>query len=388
MTTAEIITIGTELLLGETVDTNTCFIARTLREEGVNLYRTQIIGDNAKRITALIRESLTRADIVITSGGLGPTVDDPTREAAALATDQILVFSPTLWETINYRITRNGRTPTENQKKQAYIPEFAIPIDNPVGTAPAFIVEQGKKSLICLPGVPKEMQQLLMSAVIPYLQTRFNLNEIILIRTLHVSGLGEGVIDQLIGDLENLSNPTVGLAAHSGVVSIRITGKGELVASVKKLIEEVEIDLRQRLGDAVFGCDDDTLERVTLERLMQKGWSISCVEYQTKDHLKTLLSQTSVSNFLGGTSLAQMEKSISSYLEIEMTNFGTEVGIGIACIREKDEMTGDVAIVTPFGKYEYSLRYGGPPDNFQFWITNMALDLLRRHIFRIEIPNN
>ena len=141
MTTAEIITIGTELLLGETTDTNTRFIARLLRSLGVDLYRTQTIGDNVGRIAETVRLALTRADIVITTGGLGPTVDDPTRQAIAEACDAPLEFHPELWEQITARIARYGRIPTENQKRQAYIPKGAIVIENPVGTAPAFIVE-------------------------------------------------------------------------------------------------------------------------------------------------------------------------------------------------------------------------------------------------------
>ena len=141
MPTAEIITIGTELLLGETADTNTRFIAQTLRGLGLDLFRTQTVGDNTGRIAEAVETALQRADIVITTGGLGPTVDDPTRQAIADATGTTLEFHPELWEQIVARIARYGRTPTENQKRQAFIPKGAIIIENPVGTAPAFIVE-------------------------------------------------------------------------------------------------------------------------------------------------------------------------------------------------------------------------------------------------------
>ncbi len=141
MPSAEIIAIGTELLLGETTDTNTRFIAHALRSLGVDLYRTHTIGDNAGRIAQSVREALDRTDIVITTGGLGPTVDDPTRQAIAQALGLELEFHPELWEQIVARIARYGRTATENQKRQAYIPAGAIVIENPVGTAPAFIVE-------------------------------------------------------------------------------------------------------------------------------------------------------------------------------------------------------------------------------------------------------
>src|SRR5210317_331623 len=151
MPTAEIITIGTELLLGETIDTNTRYIARALRDEGVDLYRTSTIGDNPERIAEIVREGLQRAEIIITTGGLGPTVDDPTREAVALAMDVKTEFKPELWEQIQERFQRHGRTPTENNKRQAYIPEGAVPIENSVGTAPAFIGETKKHAIISLP---------------------------------------------------------------------------------------------------------------------------------------------------------------------------------------------------------------------------------------------
>src|SRR5574339_1314865 len=227
MPSAEIITIGTEILLGEIVDTNTRYIARTLRAMGVDLYRTITIGDNVERIAEAIHNSMNRAEIVITTGGLGPTVDDPTREAVARAVGAELEFREDLWEQVVEVISRYGRKPSENQRRQAYVPQGAIGINNPVGTAPCFIVETERNAVLSLPGVPNEMEHILHESMIPYLQKRFDLNEIIKIRVLHCSGLGEGMIDEKIGDLETLSNPTVGLAAHTGVVDIRIAAKAK-----------------------------------------------------------------------------------------------------------------------------------------------------------------
>src|SRR4030066_1722983 len=160
MPSAEIITIGTELLLGEIVDTNSHFIARCLRDAGIDLYRKTTVGDNVKRIAFAIQQALERCDIVITSGGLGPTVDDPTRDAVALAVGMTSEYHPELWEQIKARFLRYGRVPTENNRRQAYIPKGAIAIENPVGTAPIFIVELGNQVIISLPGVPREMETL------------------------------------------------------------------------------------------------------------------------------------------------------------------------------------------------------------------------------------
>src|SRR4030042_5061373 len=145
MPVAEIITIGTEILLGEIIDTNAQFIARKLRDAGIDLYRKTTVGDNTHRIAQAIQQSLERCDIVLTTGGLGPTVDDPTREAVALALGVELEYREDLWEQIQARFQRFGRQPTENNRRQAYIPKGAIAIENPVGTAPIFIVELGKQ---------------------------------------------------------------------------------------------------------------------------------------------------------------------------------------------------------------------------------------------------
>ncbi len=269
MPSAEIITIGTEILLGEIVDTNTRYIARTLRGMGVDLYRTVTIGDNAERIAESIRNSMSRAEIIITTGGLGPTVDDPTREAVALATGMELEFRQDLWEQVVAIISRYGRKPSENQKRQAYIPKGALGISNPVGTAPCFIVETERNAVISLPGVPNEMEYILHESIIPYLQTRFNLNEIIKIRILHCAGLGEGMIDEQIADLEILSNPTIGLAAHTGVVDIRIAAKAKNEAEADEMIAKIENQVRERLGNVVFGVDEDRTRNHHPERSRQ-----------------------------------------------------------------------------------------------------------------------
>src|SRR5512147_440675 len=153
MASAEIITIGTEILLGEIVDTNTRYIAHTLRGMGVNIFRTTTIGDNVERIAEAIHNSMNRAEIVITTGGLGPTVDDPTREAVAKAAGVETEFREDLWQQVVNTIARYGRTPSENQKRQAYVPKGSIGIANPVGTAPCFIVETQRNAVISLPGV-------------------------------------------------------------------------------------------------------------------------------------------------------------------------------------------------------------------------------------------
>ena len=197
MPVAEVITIGTELLLGVIQDTNTSFIAKTLNSAGIDIFHASMIGDNEERIALEIRAALKRADIIITTGGLGPTIDDPTRDAVALAFNRKTEFKPELWDQILTRFKAYGRTPTENNKRQAFIPEGAVAIPNPVGTAPAFYIEENHKILFSLPGVPSEMKTLLNSDVLPIIKSKFPIESAIVIRTIHTAGIGESSVDEL-----------------------------------------------------------------------------------------------------------------------------------------------------------------------------------------------
>jgi len=249
MPSAEIITIGTELLLGEIVNTNTQVIALALRKIGVDVYRTASIGDNPDRIAQILLESNSRADIIIATGGLGPTVDDPTRQAIAQAFGRELIFHPELWDEIIRRFSKYGIKPPENNKQQAYLPEKAESLPNPRGTAPGIFLETGESLIFSLPGVPVEMEGMMNEQVIPRITTRYSLTGVILTRNIKVEGIGESQIDVLIRDLEQLSNPTVGLAAAKGYVLIRITAKAENEDMADALLRELEEEINTRLAD-------------------------------------------------------------------------------------------------------------------------------------------
>ena len=375
MPSAEIITIGTEILLGEIVDTNTRYIARTLRGMGVDLYRTITIGDNVERIAEAINHSMQRAEIVITTGGLGPTVDDPTREAVARAAGVELEFREDLWEQVVAIISRYGRKPSENQKRQAYIPKGALPIPNPVGTAPCFIVETERNAVVSLPGVPNEMEHILHESVIPYLQKRFDLNEIIKIRVLHCAGLGEGMIDEKIDDLEKLSNPTVGLAAHTGVVDIRIAAKARKEAEADQMIAEIENQIRERLGDVVFGGDEDTLEDIVLTEVARRGWTLIGVESGLDGLLARKIPHT--------ISLSSLTPdSLMAALRAARADSNADAALGVAMYLE--ERAAEMALITPKGEKTHRITYGGPPRSLARWSVNVALDWLRRRALESE----
>lgn len=379
MPSAEIITIGTELLLGETIDTNTRYIARALRDEGVDLYRTSTIGDNPERISEIIREGLQRAEIIITTGGLGPTIDDPTRDAIALAMGVETEFRTELWDQIRERFKRYRRTPTDNNKRQAFVPKGAIAIENSVGTAPAFICEIERHAVIALPGVPREMEHLMQVEVLPYLRKHFKLTGVIKSRVLHTSGVGESQIDERIGDMEQHSNPTVGLAAHAGQVDIRITAKADTEAEADVLILESESELRRRLRAWIYGADDETLEGVAVEVMAGYKWQLTVVEANLGGRLIQKLADTD-GTFIGGEvlTIAPDPDNLLDIVRQICNSKQAHAGLGVILQPGETQQTLHIALLTPDEERQISRSYGGPPLMAPRWAVNLSLDLLRK----------
>lgn len=379
MPSAEIISIGTELLLGEIVDTNAQYIARRLRDAGVDLYRKTTIGDNQERIASEIRQALQRGQIVITTGGLGPTVDDPTRAAVAQAVGVETEYRPELWEQIQERFRRFNRPPTENNKRQAYIPSGAIPIENPVGTAPAFIVDTGQQVIISLPGVPREMEYLLEHSVLPFLRQRFNLSGMIKARILHTAGVGESMIDDRISDLEEWSNPTVGLAAHSGQVDVRITAKASSEAEADQLIASLESEIRSRLGGWIFGADRETLEEAAMQHLGSKGWSLVVVEAGLKGELIQRLEKAD-GLFRGGEILPEYPgaEELASVTQQARQEHASDVGLGVALQPGPQTQVVHLVLITPQSSETLVRSYGGPAQYGSGWAVVSGLDTLRK----------
>jgi nicotinamide-nucleotide amidase len=281
---AELVMIGTELLLGEIIDTNATKLARMLREIGLDLYYKTTVGDNEERITAVLNLALDRSPVVITSGGLGPTVDDMTRQAVARATGRLLVYSQEFEVQIAARFRSFGRTMADNNKRQAYIPEGALPLPNPVGTAPCFLSEdvRGRGFIICLPGVPRELEYMMINTVVPLLVERTGGAKIIKSRILRTCAVGESDIDRAIGDLMTLANPTVGLAAHSGQTDVRITAKADTEAEAEALIAPIEAELRLRLGVAIYGVGQETVPGVVGRMLTDRGLKLAVIDTLTR----------------------------------------------------------------------------------------------------------
>ena len=381
MPSIEIIAIGTELLLGEIQDTNTRYLARAAMDAGIDLYRATLIGDNPQRIASAIQEAVSRSDIIITTGGLGPTVDDPTRQAVAIAAGTELEFRPELWEQITNRFLRYGRTATENNRRQAFIPIGSVGIENPVGTAPAFFMEFGNRIVISLPGVPREMEYLYTNAVLPLLQSRYQLDQTIVAKVLHVSGLGESMVDDLIGDLEILANPTVGLLAHPGQVDIRVTAKAHSKEQAALMIQPIVEDIYQRLGENIFGANGDTLESVIIRKLSKNMIGLTVSLHGIGKSFTNRFSTPEAKTFnifhqdnpLDPGELENEARSLSSKQN------GQAV---IVCnyIPGTDRQNLQVGIITGDSWITDKRSYGGSPLLGQLWAENTILDFIRRNI--------
>ena len=378
----EIITIGTELLLGEIIDSNSTYIARTLRDHGIDIYRITTIGDNPNRIASAIQEALERADIIITTGGLGPTIDDPTRQAVAKATGHDLVFMPELWLQILDRFKLHGREPTANNRRQAYIPEGAIPIENQVGTAPCYIVEIDQACVISLPGVPREMEYILHNKIIPYLSDKYTLKtQIIKATVLHASSLGESAIDEIIADLEQLSNPTVGLLAHPGQVDIRVTAKAGSEKQALKLSQPIINEIEDRLGDAIYGRDEETLEGCICQSLQNQSQPLFLVEYGLENTLSLRINKYEPGH-IQTKALPQQPENIDDFtaaIRKLLPEESTKQFFGAALILDP-RVTLYLVFSDEYTHVTNIKYYGGPHGYAQFWAQNTGLDFLRHQL--------
>ena len=409
---AEIIAIGSELLLGQIIDTNSASIARSLAENGIELVHTTTVGDDMQRMKETIDAAIHRSEIVITTGGIGPTEDDLTREAIAQVTAHPLAFQPHLMEQIEALFKKRGFQMVESNRKQAYIPEGAIPIENPKGTAPGFIVEYSNGSIISIPGVPAEMEYLMENTVIPYLRKRFHLlHQVIRYRVLRACGLGESAIGQQIKDLMKESkNPTVGTLASVGDIRIRLTAKADTSEEASDLIQEMEQEIRTRLGVLIYGVDNETLHGNIARELGRLNLTLSAVETFTGGIIAQKLAATGNQSFVRGTVLSS-EASQSSFLGLSQKQFtslrndpkrfaeslaqecrnGPRTHLGLATFARiiEEQKKGEYRVETYFSlstsagieNQEHSI--GG-----ELWMVReraaiMALDFLRKYLLRV-----
>ncbi|MFP3913656.1 MAG: CinA family nicotinamide mononucleotide deamidase-related protein [Actinomycetota bacterium] len=373
----EVIAVGTELLLGQITNSNASHIGRRLAEEGFDSHYQVTVGDNLARLTHAISTALERADAVILTGGIGPTQDDLTREAICAATGARLSRHEEHAAWIHRRITSQGRPVRENQLRMADLPEGADPVPNPAGVALGVAMEHSGKLIFALPGVPAEMKAMLDETVFPRLRTRAGGPRVVLSRVLKTWGEGESTVADLLGDLYESSNPSVAFLIKDMEVYVRVTAAADDREEALALIEPMEKEVRNRLGDLVFGADDDTVESAVVGALTRRGWTLGTVE---------------------GATLGGIGARIASLPEAEPLFRGTVIApaggpgpdrpradvvlvVGEARSEDGDEprLTREVTMTLhhPEGVESRSYRFGGDDERLRAFATLAGLHLIR-----------
>lgn len=278
----EVVAVGTEILLGQIVNTNASYIGAALAERGFDANYQQVVGDNHDRLTQSIELAISRSDAVIITGGIGPTQDDLTREAVAAATGRDLVFSESYADHLREWWESRGRVMPESNLQQAEHPEGAELLMNPKGTAPGLAIDHQDTLMFCVPGVPAEMEYLVEEEVLPRLVLHAGTTSVLSSRLLRTWGRSESDVAETLDDIYRSStNPSLAFLASGGEIKVRITAKADDQRSADALIEPMENEVRALLGESVFGADDETIERVLLDLLDSLGYTIASAESMT-----------------------------------------------------------------------------------------------------------
>ncbi len=301
---AEIVAIGNELLLGETVDTNSAHVARCLARIGVRVHRTTVVGDDRERLRSVLTEVRDRSRLVVTMGGLGPTHDDITREVVAEVFDRRLVLDEQLLSELNERFRRFGYEMPPGNRSQAEVPEGARVIPNPHGTAPGLIIDDGRTTFYVLPGVPTEMKALLDDAVLPGILAASDGREpVVQSRVVRTVGIGESALAEMLADVVAEAAPLeVAFLPHLGRVDVRLTATGLSVSDAEPRLAELASAIAARASRWYYGEDGTTLPDAILEKLRDRGWTVAVAESCTGGGLGAALTEAPGSSdvFLGG----------------------------------------------------------------------------------------
>ena len=276
---AELVTTGSELLLGQIVNTNAAYMAQELNKIGVDVCFQTTVGDNRARMKEVLAYAMSRADLVITSGGLGPTRGDITKEVSAEVMGRTMALNEECAARLKTHFAKIGREMTENNLRQAMIPEGAHIFVNHAGTAPGVAMEKEGKLLVNLPGPPSEMKDMFHRSLLPYLAVKYGVSAVIFSRVLHTFGIGESMLETKLDDLVLAQkNPTLAFLVRPTGVIIRITAKAESAAAAEKLIAPMEKEIRARIGDFVYGVDDEKLEEIVGRMLLERRLAVATAE--------------------------------------------------------------------------------------------------------------
>ena len=358
---AEILSIGTEILLGEIVDTNAAYIASRLPALGIDIYFKAVVGDNLDRLTETIGRARERSDLVICTGGLGPTEDDLTREAICAVLGEEPAVDAALEAELRSFFERRGYAMPERNVKQCWMIPSGRAIQNPRGTAPGWWVERDGKIIVAMPGPPTEMNRMWENEVAPELQRR-NPGTVLITRTLKTAGIGEGTIDEMVSPLLKSTNPSIGIYARADGVHLRLAAKAPDDARARALIEPVEQEARTILGAAIWGSDDETFESVIGKMLFERGLKLATMESCTGGLLASAITDVPGASryFQGGLVSYQTEMKVEWGVDQSVVDeFGVispecaremaravraqldaTVGIGITGVAGPDEQEG------------------------------------------------
>ncbi|MBE3558828.1 MAG: competence/damage-inducible protein A [Ktedonobacteraceae bacterium] len=404
---AEILSCGTELLLGHISDTNATYLARSLAALGIDLYYVSQVGDNLERIVETLRRAWQRSELIIMTGGLGPTEDDLAREAISTLLGETMVIDAELEATLRSRFAHAGIPMAERNLKQATLIPSARSLPNPVGTAPGWWVEKEGHIIVAMPGVPREMYRMWEEQAVPRLEAYAG--GLIFTRILRVSGLGESTVEEYLGALTRNTNPTIATYAKADAVDVRITAKASSREEAERLVSQMEQQVRQVLGDAIFGVDKETLAERVGVLLRERGQTLAVMESLTGGLLASTITDVSGSStyFTGGfvTYSAAMKAQMGVPQEIleqhgavsEETAramahairqaLGTDFGIGITGVAGPDTQEGKpvgtvyMAVEGPAGvvAQEGASWRASRSDNKRLAVL-AALNLLRRYL--------
>jgi len=375
---AEIIPIGTEILLGNIIDTNSSFLANQLPLLGINLYFISTVGDNQKRLVDTLKRAWNRADLIITIGGLGPTQGDITREAIGELMGEELKVDEKLWQDLQGLLHRYpGKMPQSNIRQATIIPSAQI-IPNRMGTAPGWWVEKDNHIIITLPGPPDEMKLMWQEGMLPKLEQRVT-GEVILSRMIKTFQLAEAGIDELVARLSKLSNPTLATYINPDGVYLRITAKAKEKTEAQRLIAQSEEQIRNILSPYIWGVDDDTLGSVIGELLRAKNLSLATMESCTEGLLCSTIASDRESHtyFKGGllaccdeakmacgvdTSIIERYGEESTQVakamaETARRNLKSDIGISVGGNINADNNSGDVFIGLSSDKFEQTFTH-------------------------------
>ncbi|GEM03371.1 putative competence-damage inducible protein [Halolactibacillus miurensis] len=348
---AEIIGVGTELLLGQIANTNAQWISEVLANQGISVYHHQVVGDNHDRIYRSFELAKSRSDVVLVTGGLGPTDDDLTREVLSDFTKRELHQDEKALEQLETFFKRRNRTMSENNRKQANVIEGATMIRNDAGTAPGMIVIDDETTFIIMPGVPTEMKKMMEDTVLPYLRETFQLQDVIVSKMLRFIGIGESQLEMEVKYLiEQQSNPTIAPLASDGEVALRLTARARTIEEANHLIEVSEASLLARVGQYMYGFNNETIADVVVKQLVKKDLTLAAAESLTGGRFSdAIVSIPGAGQVFKGSIISYSNETKTQLLgvkEATLSSFGAvskETAIEMAK-QAKDKLRTDLAV--------------------------------------------